>query len=518
MHVEIVKYSCPNAILETGRKAGRWLRPALVALLLCAPLAQAQAKGQAVVISLADVIQQVLSSHPDLAVSRVDAEIAGTKHREVKGQLDPVISASISASEEIIPVASDFQASENRSGQVSGSISKPLPNGGTLAAQFDYNRSNQGFVSPLAAQLAKFNPAYRNQIDVSYRHPLFKGASRPEYYKSIAIANADVKAAQLQQQLIAHNLSLQALNGYYRMASDDINISIAEQAVKRAKRLLSYQRSRERFGLIERADRLQAEALLAARLTDLQQAKARRAESQSSLNRLMLRRSETPLRIAVQNRPAKASPTIRDALAKAKKNRPELKVLQAQLEAAQAALDIVRDSDQVQLDVVAALGSRSLSGKPVVAAAGGLNVNDHFVSLSLEFSDTINRNSARAAIVKADLARDRIAAERVRTIEQFKDDLAAAMTTIRTAGPTLNLIRKQAQAERKKFRAEMRRYKEGRSDTATLVQFEGELRNAELNAQLQQLTLQLARRQLSWAQGSLLHELGITAQAIAKRE
>ena len=55
----------------------------------------------------------------------------------------------------------------------------------------------------------------------------------------------------------------------------------------------------------------------------------------------------------------------------------------------------------------------------------------------------------------------------------------------------------------------MRRYREGRSDTATLVQFEADLRSAELRAELQYLTLLLAERQLAWAKGSLLQELGL---------
>ncbi len=478
-----------------------------IILCLTAPTTAVFAKN----MNLGQVVKSVLSHHPDLKVGQFDIAIAQTETRSVDGQLDPTVTATISASDEKTPVSSDFQASEARTGQLSATISKPLANGGTLGANYTYTRTGQGFVSPLAGQLSKFNPAYRSQISLNYRHPLFRGAKRPDYHEARKAALAHFEAAQHQQQVIAHTLSLQALTAYYQLASDDINIRNAEQAVARARKLLSYQRSREQFGLIERADRLQAEALLAARKTDFQQATARRISDQSTINRLMLEPSDMPLTITVTDQTLEIIPSMRDAMQIAESKRPELRLLKAQQEAASAQLTLLQDADHPQLDVVTELGTRSLSGAPGTALASGMSIKDRFVSLTLEFSDVVNRNSARAAIIKAELEYERISADRERILEQIKDDLAIALTAARTSRPTLILAIQQAEAEKKKFTAEMQRYREGRSDTATLVQFEGELRNAELNAELQQLTLQLAIRQLSWAQGILLHDLGLLA-------
>lgn len=460
-------------------------------------------------MSLKQIVETVLANHPNLQVSRIDTAIARTDNQRIQGMLDTSVSASLKASEEKIPVSSDFQASETRMGQLSGTIAKPLENGGTLSANFAYNRTSQAFNSPLAAQLSRFNPAYRNQLNLSYRHPLLKGADRPDFHNSLLIAEAGIKSAEWQRQLVVQQLTLQAINTYYQLASDDINIGIAEQAAKRAEKLLAYQRTRERFGLIEKADRLQAEALLAARKTDLQRALSRRLSSQSSLNRLMLKRADTALTVSKQLTDDISLPSMQQALVLAESKRPELQLLTAQMEAAEAQLAISRDTDNLQLDVIAELGTRSLDSNAATAAARGFTPQDHYAALSFELSDLLVRNSAHAAIQKAELQRQRVQAERVRTVEEIKDDISAAITAIQAGKPTLILARKQAIAEKHKFNAEMRRYREGRSDTATLVQFEGELRNAELNADLQALTLQLAARQLSWAQATLLDELGL---------
>jgi len=461
-------------------------------------------------MSLKQIMASVLSNHPDIQISRIDTAIAHTENQRIHGMLDTNISASIKASEEKAPVSSDFQAAETRIGSLSGAIAKPLENGGTVSANFAYNRTSQAFNSPLAAQLSRFNPAYRNQINLSYRHPLLKGAERPDYHNALLAADAGIKSAEWQRQLVIQQLTLQTVNAYYQLASDEINIGIAEQAAKRAEKLLAYQRTRERFGLIEKADRLQAEALFAARKTDLQRALSRRLSSQNNLNRLMLKSADAELTVEQHQSDDIQSPTLESALALAESNRPELQLLAAQLEASEAQLAISRDTDNVQLDVVAELGTRALDSNGATAAARGFTIRDHYAALSLELSDVLVRNSANAAIRKAELQRQRVLAERVSAVETIKSDLSSAITAIKAGKPTLVVARKQAQAEKRKFNAEMKRYREGRSDTATLVQFEGELRNAELNADLQALTLQLAAHQLSWAQATLLDELGLS--------
>jgi len=455
-------------------------------------------------MTLAAVIDTVISQDPGLKISRMDTAITASDSQRIEGLLDPLATASLSGSKEKLPVSSVFQATDTRTAQIAGSLSKPLGNGDLVSADFTYNRVSQSFANPaIAAQVARFNPAYRNQINLAYRHPLLRGADKPDYNRAITANEASTRASRLQEMVVAHTLALQAINNYYQLASDEIDIRIAGQAVTRAERLLSYQHTREQFGLIERADRLQAEALLAGRKTDLQQAKARRASDLSLLNRLMLRKPDAELTISIASTPLPEPEAFDTLLATALQQRPDLKVLQAQLDADDAQLLIANDGDQSQLDLIAKVGTRTLNSSPATAATQALSINDHFASLSVEYSDVWGRNTARAAMRKAELSRQRILAEQTRSTEQISDQLAAASTALISGAPSLQAARKQAEAESRKFTAEMARYRESRSDTATVVQFEGDLRNAQLRAELQRLSLQLAATQLAWARGDL---------------
>jgi len=460
-------------------------------------------------IGLDSVIRNVLSKHPDIPLIRLQTEKTRTDQQRIAGQLDPTVSLSVLASDSEDPSNSVFNPVQSTTfQQIKGDISKPLANGGTLTLAVDYNRRLLNFTNSATA-FARFDPFYHNQIDLTYRHPLLRGAGRPAYNKELAAALSDESAARLQEDVTARNLSRQAIQLYFDIAVDEANQQLASDAEKRATKLLAYQRNSEGFGLIEKADRLQAEALLATRRMDLANANARQIQDTTALNRLMLR--DTRISITTQNNQRLDStlPDLDDAMQNMNEHRPELLALTSRLKAAEARLEEVRDTDAMQVDLVGQIGTRSLAGAPGTAARQGLSLADRFASIGVEVNDTIIDNTAKAAIRKAILEREQVLAERRQTTELIKDDLASILALIRTGRTTLAAAKIRVTAEKKKYQAELTRYREGRSDTATVIQFEGDLRSAEIEAALRRIALLRNQRQLAWVRGLLFRDLDI---------
>lgn len=485
------------------------MRRALAVLLVAVCVAPLVAVAEEAV-DLATVLRKVLAAHPELDVARIDSAIADTASAQLAGMLDTRATAKAGIAQNQTPVNSSFQPIETRTAQLTAGLTKPLATGDTVGVALDYNRSKQLFNSPFISQLAAINPSYQSQLNISIRHPLAQGKGLPAYHQGLRAAKARQHASRWQQRIIAHQLALQALNLFYQLALDDINLHFARLAVQRAERLLAYQRKREAFGLVEESDRLQAAALLAQRRTQLAEAEARRANDQSALNRLMLRDPDAPLRVRLpEDPPASHIPSLAQAVDNARAHRAELKAIEEQLQAAEAELEIARDKLRAQLDLVAELGTRALSGSAGTTLARTFSINDHYAALSLEFSDAIEGRAERAAVRAAELKRERALAERRKALESIRDELARAATQIRTLAPTLRLARVHAAAERRKFAQEMTRYRQGRSDTAKLIQFEGDLHNAELLAELKHVQWLLACQQYRWAQGMLLAALNV---------
>ena len=467
------------------------------------------AAGTADMLTLDAVITAVVTNHPDLAISDLDTAIAAIETRKLAGILDATVNASIGIRDDETPVASDFQPEATRIGQISGGISRPLASGASVNAFIDYSRTRQQFSSPLAAQLARINPTYRGSISVQYRHPLARGADRPAYREGLEAADADTAASRLRRELVARHLALATLNTFYLLLSSEVSIRLADIAVDRATRLLDYQHLREEFGLIETADRQQAEALLATRALELQEARALREQHRVALNRLMRRDPGTSVSILANDAAAAHLQSLNDVFDIAATHRPEFRILDAQLGAAMSRHRIARDGTRAQVDIVAELGSMALDRNAGDAATGTLSPNDTFAGLSLEFSERLGNRTADAEAQRALLMRQRVLLERHQLAEQVRDELATILTTLQTGAETLRLAWVKAQDEQDKFDAELGRYRDGRSDTATIIQFEGDLHGAELHAELLQLSLLLGDRQLAWSTGVLLAELGV---------
>lgn len=477
----------------------------MLALLPCLFLAQPPLA--AAELTLSDVLQRTLAQHPDLSLSHIGTAMAETDAMRIEGMLDPQVKGAIGYSDEKTPTTSPFAATRTNISRLSGSITKPLQDGSSLTGMLNYNRAELTYPSSVPPTFqSTLNPAYQNQIDLIYRYPLMRGHGNPAYHQSALATENDIAGTRWQTEMIREQLAEQAISRFYQMAANEISLKLAHDAVRRAERLLEYQKMREQFGLIERAEALQAEALLATRKMELAQAAATLQLSRTALNRLMLEAPGNDITVSTDLYDTRihTPPPLEALMMEATTKRPVFKMLDAQLAANSARLIAAQDTHDAQVDLVGQLGTRALTSTAGKAVGNGLNLNDRFASVSIELSDTIGGNTTRAAIRRAELARQKARIEKEQAMEVLQTTLADLHTQLQTSLLTIDAAEKRATAEKRKFDAEIKRYREGRSNTANIVQFEGELRSAELQAMLQHITAMMAKSRLDLARGILL--------------
>lgn len=457
-------------------------------------------------VTLAAAIRMTLERRPETGITVWDAAVAAAALERSEAALDPRVTLRAGVYDDRMPVLSGFQPAETLFAGLDAAISKPLDNGGTLTLTADYSRTRLRYDSAFAAQLSLLNPAWRGGVKIDYRHPLLRGAGRVEEATARAVAGTELQAARLRQRLLARELALQTVDAFFRLLADEVRVRVAANALSRAERLLEDQRFRARFGLIEEADVIQGEALMAAQRLERQRAQADVRASRTALNRLMLRDAEAPLQ-AVAPVPGRDPPNLSRSLHEAERKRDEFALLRMERDIAEARLRLAREQARPQLDVIAEAGVFALERRPVDAV--WLDPDDRYVGLSLEFIDTLGRRAANAELRSALFTLRRAEAREAELREQLHDQLSAVHVGLVTGGESLRLATGRMQAERRKYEAEAERYRDGRSDTATLVRFESELAAAELDVEMQRLTLALADHQFAWARGVLLDELGI---------
>lgn len=474
-------------------------------------------------LSLAEVLQITLSTHPDIPLGELQTSSAQIEQERINGMLDPRLSARIGTSDETRPTTSLFVATQTKSSQFSGSVNQPLSDGSSLTGTLNYNRTKLIYPATAPASFqSRLNPSYSHQIDLTYRYPLLRGHGNPAYHKLLDAASSDETSARWQVAMLKEGLAGQAVTLYYQLVIEELNLNIATDALSRAEKLLKYQRSREQFGLIEKADRLQADALLATREMEKSSAEAAVAQARTALNRLMSRSGNQTVS-PIANEPVIGTDelsqlNVDSLMASAIEYRPIFSSLKARMAAANARLNVANDQHDTQIDLVGQIGSRALEDSAGRAFGEGFTLNDRFISVSVELSDTLNGKATHADIRQAELARQQIMLEKVQAKESITSELSTLLSRLTYGSKTLKVAEQRVVAESQKFNAEMQRYREGRSNTAVIVQFEGELRGAELQAALQKVSLQMASQQLKLAEGTLLTRIldNGTAQATAE--
>ncbi|MDX8389561.1 MAG: TolC family protein [Mariprofundaceae bacterium] len=467
-------------------------------------------------MSLAEVIREVLMNSPDIPVSRLSIDMAKADRQSIEGMLDPHMAMRLGYHEEKTPTTSPFAANKTQLGSFSGEISQLLQSGSTLTGSLNYNRSQLDYPAIVPSDFrSTINPIYQHQIDLTYRYPLLRGHGNPTYHDQLGISEQDEKAAHWRVQMLKEQLAEQAIGLYFRLAADQLALQLAKDAVLRAETLLNYQKTREKFGLIEHADRLQADALLATRRMENNIASATVSEGKTKLNRLMLRPINSPL-LPDMRRGSISEANIENhaldrLIEEAERVRPVFKLLMTKMRASELRLSIARNQSETQLDLIGQLGSRALDGNSSQAFSQGFSLQDRFISISIEWSDTLIANKDKALIKRVELLRQQVTLEQTQARESLRDTIALAFTRLMSAKETVIAAEQRAKAEKNKFDAEIARYKEGRSDTATIIQFEGDLRVAQLQAAMQQVSLKLVTYQLALARGILLPILSATS-------
>jgi len=463
-------------------------------LLLLLPL-QAQA------ITLDAVLRLALSHHPDVKLAQLTPLLDQAQQTQVEGLLDGRLGVTAAASNTRTNTVSPFAAVGTTNIQMGYQLTQPLANGDTVTGSFSMVRNLQKYPStmPLAFQ-PSINPLYQSQIDLTWRTPLLKGRGNPNYHGQLAAAEFSKRADRWKVEVVRYQLAGQVLAAFFQQRINQIRLRLAKDTRHRAQQLLYYQRKQEAFGLIERADRLQSEALLATRQTEVVQAQASVAASAVILQRLLVV-DALPKQLSAAPLHQHALPNLHRLQQIAHDNRPEFKLLDARLAAADSELELAQADDATQLDLVGQIGTRAQEGMFDRAFRSGLSVSHRFAQLSLELSDSVGSHVEQAAISRAEVAREQVIVQQEQTVRTIGDTLATMRINVQMGYRLLDASVKQVQAEKAKFKAEMLRYRAGRSDSATVIQFEGDLRRSALQQALQAESLKLAERQLQLARG-----------------
>jgi len=440
-------------------------------------------------MSFDQVLQKVVDHYPSLRTSEYQVEKARQESIKVESTLGWQLSAQGSVNHDL----SLFGAPSDTV-NLAGSLARKLDSGASLSVNADINRTDSDYaISPYLP-----NPATTTSLDVQYRQPLQRGVDNPDYVLDRDNAEVQQRLASAERASRYDQLASQLVDIYLGLARVQSQIANTEQAIVRSKRLKKYIARRFNLGLAEDKDRLQVEAQLKGHEATLQTLKQAQVKQVVALNRLMGREAQASLQL--QQPQAVFEHDDMQLLPRVQQHSPALKSVDGRLQLAENSIRASRDARKDQLDMVVYLGNKTNAGD---TAGGSLKDTEVVGGLRLEYNRGLDRRGYDAQLYQAQLDRYAAISDKRQVMEDLKYNLASLLADRDSVKQTIQAYALSVTSEQKKLQDAEKRYRQGRTDTDQLIQFEAQLSAAELNLELQRIELLGVEQKLRLLTGQL---------------
>ncbi|HEC13043.1 MAG TPA: TolC family protein [Acidiferrobacteraceae bacterium] len=447
--------------------------------------------GHAEGLTIEQVLQQVVDYYPSIKGATLQVERAKQDNLRVQSQLGWQLALRGGATREYTLLGTTVDTL-----RTIGNLSKLTRSGSTLGLQVERRRDE----SAITVLPTLPNPLNTTNVDISYRVPLGKGKGNPAYAEGLTGANVSLLLAQAEEQRLYDQLAVQVIDLHLAAKTTLERIHNTEQSLDRTQRLQKYIKSKSGLGIAEDKDLLQVAAQLNNQRAQLKALEMAWAQQEISLNRLMGRPWNSrfePKTVADTPFPGKGFDGLFKEVAQ---HSPSLTSAQARLTLADSTIKTQRDSRKDKLDLVMTLGKRSRVG---ITAGGSSYESDDVGSINIEFTRSLDKRGLNAQLYQARLDRSIAIQDKQQTLNDLRYELASLLAEFRIGQTALEAYYISLKSEHAKLNEALSRYKQGRTDTSQLIQFENELSATALALALHRIELQRRYYKLVLLRGQL---------------
>jgi len=427
-------------------------------------------------LTIYQVMQRVIDRYPSLKISALELEQAASQRQQVESQLGWILNSSGEISRDLSLLGTPSDRLD-----INGTISRQLESGSSISLNGGYRYEDSSLTfSPLLP-----NPAHTTLLDLSYRMPLLKGEGNPLYSEGLISADAGKKLAAANVLLTRITLAEKVSDLFYASALTEARLANAKESVQRTRKLENYINKNFRLGLSESKDILQVRAQLHSSLADLSVIKLQDKQQQSALNRLMLEDWKYITK-SILTQHADKNYNIPELIETARLYHPAVKISQAKLKIAESKINSAVDNKNDSLDFVVSVGSRTLNGNSTTAT---VNQQDWAGAVKLEYQHLFDDKGISSKYKQA-LIEKNIAQQNIQTsLDDIRYTVSGLVSEINAATLALKTAKKKLTSESLKLKEAEQRYRNGRANTAQLIQFQNEYSFANLSYQNQKVDL-----------------------------
>jgi outer membrane protein TolC len=435
------------------------------------------------VLNLKAFLSLVLKNSTGIRLTQLDVYTAADAVTSAKAPFDPQLLAQFNATRSVQQQTSQTSGAPTLSDLTqtsTASYSQVLGAGPTVTAGFTATRASSN------SEYNFFNPSVATGLTFTVTQPLLQNRGNLQLRAPLLVARTQFRIVTEQSQAQIATTIANAAGQYWEAIRARESIRVAEQSLELAQK--SYERDHQalELGALSKLDILQSESQVAQRKLDLIQARYAYRQALDGLRQSIgadLKPNTLGMEIVLEDDPAElpvgfhALP-LDEALAKARRDRPELTAAGRRIGVDDLNAKVARDQMTPRLDLSLQAGSNGLGGdqQPVVLqglgggttsfVAGGLgdSLNQLFAfsspyyGFSLTLGIPVRSSAAQASLTDAlvNRVRDRynqrqIEQQVILDVETANSQLDLAQASVEAARVSRDLSQQNVDAEQMKY-------------------------------------------------------------------
>ncbi len=427
-------------------------------------------------LSLDDISRIGLENNLDIQIAKYDAYIKRTGLDQAQSVFDTFLNAQAVYLNDQRKTASSAFGTKNSTNKYSLGFEKTIPTGTKLGIEFADARSASN------STFSSINPNYDANVKLSLNQPLGSNFFGMLDRSRIKLSRLDISNSDFNV-LNRIELSLAGLQKtYWNLVLRLEELNIARQMLERSENLYKVFEQRYKLGLVEDAELFGLKANLIQNNVDINIARQKSRIAQNDLL-LALNEENFKLNIVPKNKlEFKAlKVSARDILLAAINQRRDYKQAKNNLLIRNINLSMKKNSLWPRIDLAASFAKNGLEATQADAWKNVSEQDNPEVYVGLSFSIPLENRSARSEKQKAEN-------EKAKALLSIKKIEHAIIVEIHNAVDAVNVSQKNIKSrqeivalQEKKLLYEEKRFRNGRSNTDTLVRFQRDLLLARRN-------------------------------------
>ena len=473
------------------------------------PLVSQQTQNDTLRIRLQEAVLLALERNPDMAIQRLDPDIAKSYADEERSTFDPIISASATRDETKLQRflgsrPDPFEMTTTRT-QYNIGLSETLPTGTSISADV----SLSGSISSI------YTDQFSGNIGFTVTQSLLQGFGIGVNLAELRKARLDMEISREELKAVAEELVANVEKAYWDLYLKAEEITIQKKSYELANRQLQETLERVAVGKLPEIELASVRAEVANRQETLIDAESGYEQARLVFLFLLNPKGETIWSVLPipTDMPFIPEDTL-DALSiheqLGMKYRPDLR--QARLALQKGELDIVRTKNGLlpRLDVFITLGKTSYA-KTFREALPDIQSPFYNVNVGATFNFPVINRQARAELARARHSKEQLDLSLINMERLVQWDIRSAYIEVLRVKQQIEATRVTRELQEKNLEAELEKFRVGKSTNLQVLQVQRDFTASQLNEIQAMVGYLNALVDLYLMEGSLLERRGIHA-------